>query len=486
MIDYLHGVEQTPLRKLLFTGALAGGKEVEDTATGNPLTFVTDLARPLKSLVASFTPVQAGTGDPSPENVRPISGMGGVRVCQLPQNLLSINRSGSQETQGITYTVIKDGNNKAVAIHVEGTRTSTNPFFNLNYVNGTTISIPVGEYKMYGGVPGCRAQVFYKDENGVERIGGQDYGEGTAVTVPEGATASWMRLLVDTDNPVDFVVYPVLIGSSDAYAEFSVEFPALGKNLLDPSTLEQGGIDSYGSETYNLKRIRSSYITVEEGKKYTLSAGTGKKCFLHFYGSDYESIGANTLPSITAPTGAAFVRCIIGYESEENITPSDVTQWQLEQAASATTYEPFTNTIYGGTLDLVSGVLTATLACDTLKWGDAVVSADLTNVKRRVFALSHDVKNVSTKDGKYCDKARFLNDYTSDTVHFYTAVASGLSRAYVFLPIGTEETETVQVVYPLATPVTFQLTPQQVTALIGNNTMWADADSMSVTYLKKG
>ena len=30
------------------------------------------------------------------------------------------------------------------------------------------------------------------------------------------------------------------------------------------------------------------------------------------------------------------------------------------------------------------------------------------------------------------------------------------------------------------------LSPTQITALIGNNTMWSDADSMSVTYLKKG
>ena len=67
--------------------ALAGGKEVEDTAIGNPLTFLTDLARPLKSLVASFLPVQSGSGDPSPTNVRSISGWSGVNVWHTGVNL---------------------------------------------------------------------------------------------------------------------------------------------------------------------------------------------------------------------------------------------------------------------------------------------------------------------------------------------------------------------------------------------------------------
>ena len=41
--------------------------------------------------------------------------------------------------------------------------------------------------------------------------------------------------------------------------------------------------------------------------------------------------------------------------------------------------------------------------------------------------------------------------------------------------------------YPLLEPQEITLTPQQITALIGNNTIWSDADgSMTATYLKKG
>ena len=74
--------ERSWIQKLLFLkAALAGGgSAIERTAIGNPLTFQTDLARPLKSLLIPFTPVQSGTGDPSPQNIRPIVPWNGLKV----------------------------------------------------------------------------------------------------------------------------------------------------------------------------------------------------------------------------------------------------------------------------------------------------------------------------------------------------------------------------------------------------------------------
>ena len=80
---------RTPLRKLLQIGAISGVPAVEDTATGNPVTFLTDLAKPLKSLVANFLPIQSGTGDPSPTNIRPITGWTGLNVWHGGKNVLS-------------------------------------------------------------------------------------------------------------------------------------------------------------------------------------------------------------------------------------------------------------------------------------------------------------------------------------------------------------------------------------------------------------
>ena len=69
------------LKKLMFMKtAVGGGAAVEQTATGNPLTFLTDLSKPLKSLLIPFTPIQSGTGDPSPSNIRSILPWNGLTV----------------------------------------------------------------------------------------------------------------------------------------------------------------------------------------------------------------------------------------------------------------------------------------------------------------------------------------------------------------------------------------------------------------------
>ena len=40
----------------------------------------------------------------------------------------------------------------------------------------------------------------------------------------------------------------------------------------------------------------------------------------------------------------------------------------------------------------------------------------------------------------------------------------------------------LQICYELATPVTYTLTAEQVTMLLGNNTIWADSGNIKLTY----
>jgi hypothetical protein len=47
---------------------------------------------------------------------------------------------------------------------------------------------------------------------------------------------------------------------------------------------------------------------------------------------------------------------------------------------------------------------------------------------------------------------------------------------------GTSPTTGAQVVYTLGTPQTYQLTGQEITTLLGRNTIWADTGDVSVTY----
>lgn len=71
--------------------------------TGNPVTCYPVAGYPL-GVVASWEPTQAGTGDPSPENIRPISGRDGVSVERCGENLIKYPAAG--KTNGIEITVV--------------------------------------------------------------------------------------------------------------------------------------------------------------------------------------------------------------------------------------------------------------------------------------------------------------------------------------------------------------------------------------------
>lgn len=58
-----------------------------ETASGGLVTVNTDVAAPLKSCKVEFAPVQEGTGDPAPDNVRPITGWTGLEVYRTGKNL---------------------------------------------------------------------------------------------------------------------------------------------------------------------------------------------------------------------------------------------------------------------------------------------------------------------------------------------------------------------------------------------------------------
>ena len=54
-----------------------------ESASGAIASFNTDMETPLKELKAYFTPIQEGTGNPSPTNVKPISGWTGANISTV-------------------------------------------------------------------------------------------------------------------------------------------------------------------------------------------------------------------------------------------------------------------------------------------------------------------------------------------------------------------------------------------------------------------
>ena len=103
---------------------------------GNPITCYPVENYPL-NVKATFLPKQAGTGDPSPENVRPISGRDSVQVTRCGKNLLDY----AQLTAGIIaygMTSEKIGDN---IIRVGGTATRTGEHLSFVVCNSAQTSL---------------------------------------------------------------------------------------------------------------------------------------------------------------------------------------------------------------------------------------------------------------------------------------------------------------------------------------------------------
>ena len=114
-----------------------------ETETGNPLSFTTDSAQVAQNTVISFEPIQAGSGDPSPSNVRTISGYDSVDILASGKNLCN----------KIAYPISVTGNETILTVIDEPTATSyiipvvENQTYTFSRVGGDRIVI--GQSKDY-------------------------------------------------------------------------------------------------------------------------------------------------------------------------------------------------------------------------------------------------------------------------------------------------------------------------------------------------
>ena len=80
MFDFLFPKDWSTLKKLIWLKASVLIGAVYSTFTGSIARFLSPSSKPVKSIVCNIEPVQSGSGDPSPDNVRPISGFTGLNV----------------------------------------------------------------------------------------------------------------------------------------------------------------------------------------------------------------------------------------------------------------------------------------------------------------------------------------------------------------------------------------------------------------------
>lgn len=350
------------------------------SASGAVATFSDGEDLPLNSLNVNIEPVQSGTGDPSPDNVRPISGWNGVKVTRCGKNLCPPLVDNELTSNGLTLTPNLDG-----SVRVHGTATNTSAVL----LRMKTVSIAL-------------------------RAGTYTFGIG---------------------------VYPT---NNKVYAQCVYSGGTLYARLA-PRTISF-------NDTVTITRI---------------------------------DIGVNAA-------------------SGENI---DITLYsQLEKSSTETPYEPYNGvtvtvdlgqTVYGGTLNPLTGVLTVDrywweLSTEASQWnksstysggfytGGANYVWHYQQVKPNTPFICSHAKTATTlseyganRNVCYMDNSiniRIMSDTATkqDWIDYLTAQKSA----------GTP----VQICCYLRNPVTIQLTPQQIRSLYGNNTIFADTGNVALEY----
>jgi len=184
------------------------------------------------------------------------------------------------------------------------------------------------------------------------------------------------------------------------------------------------------------------------------------------------------------------------YEPYENICPiSGHTHAEVDVSDGQTTQEQITvnlgGTYYSGILDIVSGVFVAdkkTVDLGSLNW----VADDF----YKTSSLASEIK-IPTVQNPYVGLiSSILKENSVNNIYDgedgigvrYSTVPGEIRLRYTGMPTVLSDfvaSVTGQTLcYPLATPLTIQLTPQQVKALVGENHLSAPLDGQEITESK--
>lgn len=247
---------------------------------------------------------------------------------------------------------------------------------------------------------------------------------------PLGVKVSWEPTQAGSGDPSPENIR--LISGRDA-----ISVTRCGKNLinLNPTLYFDTPGRQYKLNTHNIAPGVYKLSCYTDNKNATI--------YIQFVGVGGKILTFSTLHDLpsTVTLNETCVNVIIVFSSSNvSGTTCTISNIQLEMGETATPYEPYTGskteialpeTVFGGTLDMETGMVTET-------WGQ-------------------------------------IASYAGEPLP-----GEWISDRDVYAPDATPTTG-AQVVYKLASPYTIQLDKQQVAALSGVNTLYTDAGTLTVT-----
>lgn len=297
-----------------------------------------------------------------------------------------------------------------------------------------------------------------------------------------------------------------------------------GKNLLGMSNvLDNAWINTANTNISTIEGANVFYADVPKNTTVTYTADKGNRCVIVGFkkrpstimGSTYDILirnGAAQLLTATFNTGECEFLAFYFNRDQTN----KPTQIQLELGSSATAYEPYqgttfsvdwtteAGTVYGGTLDVTTGVLTVTHQIFQVPHNS---SWEINNNAGYVSIASLGLTPSTIKNPPTGTENRTIVRTSWCKTNALKASIDGWSTAasssepqfvvsyddYLMLNIGVASPTAAQInqfisdvglqlYYPLTTPQTYQLTGQQLKTFLGTNNVWADTGNVSVTY----
>ena len=197
--------------------------------TGNPVAVSPFAYSPL-GVKINFTPKQSGTGDPSPQNVRPITGYDDVTVNVRGKNLLSDENFQSSEKNGITFTKMGNG-----VVHIEGSSTA--------YADSVVVyDVPQLPPGTYYGISQYLTVVVKKASTGSN----ERYTALNGVRIEVGDVVQYYYFAVQASITVNGSFYIFLAPGESAFSasDFEPYQPGTSSTLTLPETIYGGTVDT--------------------------------------------------------------------------------------------------------------------------------------------------------------------------------------------------------------------------------------------------
>ena len=501
------------LKKLIWLRGtpINGGEELTVTGTP-PLSLPNSLGKPLKAWSVDVMPYQEGTGDPAPDNVRPIYGT----------DKLTITTAGKNLCDGIAYSAGLNTNRP----YIRSMTSVTSPFTTIDTYSGVGFVVPVMAgvtYSLSSDITGS-AKFFYGMYRNFADITDLtkclEYANVTSTVTPtydgymvfmrynaaSGSTVTWSYAQAEFGSTV--TPYTPYIAPSQTV----IDVPPLGKNLFNPSVTIDAYLDGSQVLYYN-NDFKSVVVPIKHGETYTvkqttLGAWSSRVALSNslehnslIYSPSSKNVGmlAYTSPYSFTFTNTDFQYLIFSLyrisadgDNYDSITGSV----QVELGSTPSSYEPFNNTIYNGTIGSEGGESRwGEVDLGTLTW---YYMASWGSSPSNFYAIVSGIKHIDATAMpnmlvSIYKPVKAIDMYQSSNTNFIAQNSDGVrisDARFTDRDTFKAAMQGIKLYYELATPTSITLTAPTIPTPTGTATTWATAedgtvDGMEVTYVGK-